>query len=257
MLEALVFDVDGTVAETEDLHRRAFNIAFSRHGIDLAWDERQYRRLLRVHGGKERIGRSLAEHGTPRPRAEIARIHQTKTSVYESLLAAEGASWRPGVARLMGEAKRRGLRLAIATTTTEANLDPLFIPVMGRGWRTGFDAIVAGDAVARKKPAPDAYLEAARRLDARPERCVAFEDSTAGVHAARGAGCAVVATRSRWLAGDDLSAADLQLQHFGDAGMLWEREHPLLSQRWLSAKALIAWHRRHVRAQSITVEDEA
>jgi len=245
MLDALLFDVDGTVAETEGVHRRAFNLAFARHGIDIAWDAREYRRLLRVHGGKERIGRSLAEHETPLAREEIARIHATKTAIYESLLAAEGAAWRPGIARLMGEARRRGLRLAIVTTTTEANLDPLFAPVMGRGWRAAFDAIVAGDAVARKKPAPDGYLEVLKRLGARARRCVAFEDSAPGVQAARDAGCPVVSTRSRWLADDDLRAADLQLEHLGDVGMLWEREHPLLRQRWLSAKALIAWHRRH------------
>lgn len=243
MLDALIFDVDGTVAETEALHRRAFNLAFERHGIDLAWDAKEYRRLLRVHGGKERIARALAERETPRPREEIARVHATKTAIYEALLGAEGAPWRPGVARLMAEAQRRGLRLAIATTTTEANLEPLFAPVLGRGWRERFAAIVAGDAVARKKPAPDIYIEVVKRLRTRPERCVAFEDSAAGVASARAAGCLVIGTRSDWLSTDDLADADLQLEHLGDPGSLWECAHPALRQRWLSAKGLIAWHR--------------
>jgi HAD superfamily hydrolase (TIGR01509 family) len=248
MLEALIFDVDGTVAETEDLHRRAFNLAFARHRVELSWDAREYRRLLRFPGGKERIARSLAEHEAPRPLGEIAHIHATKTGIYASLLAAEGAPWRPGVLRLMREAKRGGLRLAVATTTTEANLDPLFAPVMGPGWRASFAAVVAGDAVGRKKPAPDIYLQALKRLGAKAERCVAFEDSAAGVQAARGAGCAVVAARSRWLPDDDLSAADLRVEHLGDIGVLWEREHPLVRSRWLSAKALVAWHRRHLES---------
>ena len=242
MLDALLFDVDGTVAETESLHRRAFNLAFDRHALGLRWDAREYRRLLRVHGGKERIGRSLAEHEMPRPSEDIARVHATKTAIYEAILAAEGAPWRPGIERLMSEAKRRGIRLAIATTTTEANLEPLFAPVLGRSWRNSFAAIVAGDAVAHKKPAPDIYVEVVKRLQTKPERCIAFEDSAAGVASARAAGCFVVATRSDWLSADDLREADLQIEHLGDPGCLWDQQHPALRRRWLSVKALIAWH---------------
>jgi len=244
MLEALIFDVDGTVAETEGLHRRAFNMAFERHGVAIRWDEKEYRRLLRVHGGKERIARSLAEHEEPRPAAEIAAIHATKTRLYDELLKAEGVPWRPGVVRLMNEARRAGLRLALATTTSEVNLESLFAPVLGEGWRARFEAIVAGDAVAHKKPAPDVYLEALRRLGLAAAQAVAFEDSRAGVEAARAAGIAVVAVPSRWLAGDDLSGADLVLEHFGDAGALWDDAHPALDRRWLSARELLAWHER-------------
>lgn len=244
MLEALVFDVDGTVAETENLHRRAFNLAFCECGIELSWDAREYRRLLRIQGGKERIARSLAERETPLPGPAVAAIHAAKCRSYDMLLGAEGAPWRPGVRRLMDEASRMGLRLALATTTTEANLAPLFAPVLGPGWRARFGAIVAGDAVARKKPAPDVYLEALRRLRVRAADAVAFEDSAAGVESAWRAGLAVVATPSHWLAGDDLSAADLVLEHLGDAGALWPESHPMLRKRWLSAKALVALHAR-------------
>jgi len=244
MLEALVFDVDGTVAETEGLHRRAFNLAFLEHGVELDWDAREYRRLLRFHGGKERIARSLAEHETPLPPGEVAAIHATKTRIYTALLAQEGAPWRPGVRRLMDEAPRRGLRLALATTTSAANLDPLFAPVLGATWRARFDAVVAGDEVAHKKPAPDVYLETLRRLDLKPAQAVAFEDSAAGAQAAWRAGLAVIATPSDWLAGDDFSAADLVLEHLGDAGALWPEPHPLLRMRWLSAKSLVALHDR-------------
>ncbi len=250
MLEALLFDVDGTVAETEHLHRRAFNLAFERHGIDIRWDEREYQRLLRVHGGKERIARSLAEHEEPRNAEEVAAIHATKTRFYEMLLEAEGAPWRPGVRRLMEEARRAGMRLALVTTTSEANLEPLFGPVLGPGWRARFDAIITGEATARKKPSPDAYLEALKRLRVAPAEAVAFEDSRAGVESARAAGIAVVAIRSRWLAADDLSGADLVLEHLGDSGALWEQAHPLVRNRWLSAKALAAWHARHAGSES-------
>lgn len=249
-LQALVFDVDGTVAETEELHRRAFNGAFARHGIALEWDAAEYRRLLRVAGGKERIAHALGERQAGIAPGELAAVHATKTALYAELLAAEGAPWRPGVLRLMRDARRAGLRLALATTTTESSLDPLFAPVMGAGWRSAFAAIVAGDAVPRKKPAPDVYREVVARLATRARACIAFEDSQAGVRAARGAGCAVVATRSQWLPDDDLAEADLRLEHLGDLDCLWPEPHPLLRSRWAGVKELVEWHRRRLEPEA-------
>ncbi len=248
MLEALVFDVDGTVAETEDLHRRAFNLAFDLHEVELSWDAREYRRMLRVHGGKERIAKALAEVGGARPAEEVAAIHASKTRFYAMQLASGLTPWRPGVRRLMDEARQRGLRLALATTTTLANLEPLFAHVLGAGWRSHFAAIVAGDMVRHKKPAPDVYEEALRRLQVEPDRVVAFEDSAAGVASARTAGIAVVATPSAWLAGDDLAAADLVLEHLGDPACPWSEPHPVLRQRWVALKSLASWHEQRSTA---------
>jgi HAD superfamily hydrolase (TIGR01509 family) len=242
MLEALIFDVDGTVAETEDLHRRAFNLAFDLHEVELAWDAREYRRLLRVHGGKERIARGLAELGVHLPAETLAQLHASKTRFYTMLLASRRAPWRPGVRRLMDEALQAGMRLALATTTSQANLDPLFAPVLGAGWRSRFAAIVAGDMVPRKKPDPGVYAEALRRLRLPAGRAVALEDSAAGVRAARAAGLAVVATPSEWLAGDDLGDAELVLDHLGEPGRLWDACHPQLRSRWLTAAGLARWH---------------
>jgi HAD superfamily hydrolase (TIGR01509 family) len=249
VLEALIFDVDGTVAETEELHRRAFNLAVDLHEVELAWDAHEYRRMLRVHGGKERVARALAELGVHRPAGEIAAIHASKTRFY-ALLSSRGTEWRPGVRRLMDEAGRAGLRLALATTTTLANLEPLFVPVLGAGWRSRFATIVAGDMARRKKPAPDVYVEALRRMQVPAGRAVAFEDSAAGVESARAAGVAVIATPSAWLAGDDLSGAELVLDHLGDPGRLWDQCHPQLRSRWLSATGLVAWHRQREAACS-------
>lgn len=250
MLEALIFDVDGTVAETEDLHRQAFNLAFGLHEVELAWDAREYRRMLGVHGGKERIARALAEIGVFRPAGEVAAIHACKTRFYAMLLSSRATPWRPGVLRLMDEARRAGLGVALATTTSLANLEPLFARVLGAGWRARFATVVAGDMVPRKKPAPDVYLEALRRLRVPADRAVAFEDSEAGVASARAAGIPVVATPSAWLAGDDLSGADLVLDHLGDPGCLWDECHPRLRSRWLSAEALAAWHEQREAACS-------
>ena len=250
MLEALIFDIDGTVAETEDLHRRAFNLAFEEHEVELAWDAREYRRLLRVHGGCERIASALAELGTYRPPEELAAIHAAKTRYYTMLLGSRATPWRPGVRRLMQEAGEAGMGVALATTTTQANLDPLFVPVLGKGWRALFAAIVAGNMVPRKKPAPDVYVEALWSMGVRAESAVAFEDSAAGVASARAAGVAVVATPSAWLAGDDLSAADLVVEHLGDPARPWSEPCPVLGQHWVALEALGSWHEQRSTACS-------
>jgi HAD superfamily hydrolase (TIGR01509 family) len=250
MLEALVFDVDGTVAETEDLHRRAFNLAFEEHEVELAWNPAEYRRLLRVAGGRERIARALAELGVWRSPREIAAIHEAKTRHYARLIGARATPWRPGVRRLMGEARMAGVRLAIATTTSQANLDPLFAPILGAAWRKQFAAIVSGDMVPRKKPAPDVYVEALWSMGLEASAAVAFEDSASGVASARGAGLAVVAAPSAWLAGDDLSAADLVVDDLGDPANPWPAVNPQLRQRWLSLGTLSAWHEQRSTACS-------
>lgn len=242
MLKALIFDVDGTVAETEDIHLRAFNYAFARHGVRLAWDARAYRRLLRVPGGKERIAHAAAAAGVALGEDDIAAIHATKTHAYRELLAGGAAPWRPGVRRLMDEARALGLRVALATTTTPANIDPLFAPVLGSGWRDRLDAVVAGDQVGCKKPAPDCYREALRRLALAPGEAVAFEDARVGVESARACGIPVIATPGRWLADDDFTGANLVLPDLGEPAQPWARPHPALGGRWLTARGLLAWH---------------
>ncbi len=237
MLEALIFDVDGTVAETEDMHRRAFNLAFARHGLGLVWNAREYRTLLKVAGGRERIAHALKLRGTPPDLAEVARVHATKTRFYEMLLAAEGVPWRSGVRRLMEQAWESGRAVALATTTSDANLDPLFAPVLGAGWRSRFAAVVTGEMVVRKKPAADAHVEVLRRLGVPASRAVAFEDSATGVAAAAAAGLAVVVAPSSWLPDDDVSAADLVLE--SGLGEL------------ASIEALVSWHRAREAACSL------
>ncbi|MDU0961411.1 MAG: HAD hydrolase-like protein, partial [Bradyrhizobium sp.] len=153
---ALIFDVDGTLAETEELHREAFNEAFVATGIDWHWGRRVYKELLRVAGGKERIRAfdQMRRTGPPLSDAIIARLHRVKTERFAALMADKGCPLRPGVRALLDAAIGRGQRMAIATTTTRVNIDALLAPVLGQDWETMFAAVVAADDVARKKPAP-------------------------------------------------------------------------------------------------------
>lgn len=203
-LHALIFDVDGTLAETErDGHRLAFNAAFESAGLDWYWDVETYGRLLAITGGKERMLAwwqarepvSTAQEITRRAE-RVKALHADKTLRYTALVAAGRVRLRPGVARLIGEARVAGLRLAIATTTTPDNVTALLRHTLGEEALRWFEVIGAGDVVAAKKPAPDIYHWVLDRMGLAPEQALALEDSANGLAAARAAGLACVVTPS-------------------------------------------------------------
>jgi HAD superfamily hydrolase (TIGR01509 family) len=215
---ALIFDVDGTLAETEELHRQAFNHAFACHGLDWHWDRAAYKELLQVTGGKERI-RAYHERLSivpPLSDEDIAALHRIKTAHYAELVETGCCPLRPGVAELLSVAKARGQRLAIATTTSHGNIDALLSQALGRHWALDFDAIVAGDDVRHKKPAPDVYLEVLARLKLNASDCVAIEDSANGLIAASRANIPVLITRSMYFRNDDLSDARFVLDDLSE-----------------------------------------
>lgn len=214
-LRALIFDVDGTLAETEDAHRRAFNDTFAAAGLGWLWDRDTYLRLLMVTGGKERMRAWAAEIGSGPREDIIAALHRAKTARYADILAGGGLKPRPGVLRLIEEGRAAGLRVAVATTTSPGNVEALAQAIWRRPAAQVFDVIAAGDEVARKKPDPAVYLLALARLDLPASEAMAFEDSRNGVLAARAAGLRVIAAPSVFTAGDDLSAADQVLPDLG------------------------------------------
>lgn len=223
--KALIFDVDGTLADTErDGHRVAFNFAFRDARLPWDWTVDLYGRLLAVTGGKERI-RYFIEHWHPpfeRPsdmNAFVAGLHRAKTAHYLRLLQGGGIPLRRGVLRLLREARAGGVRLAIATTTTPENVTQLLRHGGEPGMVDWFEVIAAGDCVPRKKPAPDIFELALRELALAPSDCVAFEDSDNGVRSALGAGLkALVVTESSYTEGQDVTGAALVVDHLGDPG---------------------------------------
>jgi len=216
---ALIFDVDGTLAETEEVHRRSFNDAFADAGLGWHWDRETYRQLLRVAGGKERIRAFDERSAIPLLSfAEIAVLHRAKTERYTALVAAGGCPLRPGVEAMLAGARRRGQRLAIATTTTRDNVDALLSVALGQDWAGLFEVIAAGDDVPRKKPAPDIYLAVLAQLGLAPGDCIAIEDSGNGLAAASRAGIPVVITRSAYFQDDDWSGALLVVDDLVEIG---------------------------------------
>jgi HAD superfamily hydrolase (TIGR01509 family) len=213
-LEAVIFDVDGTLAETEECHREAFNAAFRMHGLAWHWDAPLYGQLLHVTGGRERIRAYAALPGTPPgplDDAALLDIHRTKNGLYAARARAGGIPFRPGIAALLEAAKARGLRLAIATTTSPENVETLLANQPDRDWRGHFEIVMAGDAVMRKKPAPDVYLAALAGLGLPAALAIAVEDSRPGLDSARAAGLATLITPSLYFAASDFAGAQLVL----------------------------------------------
>jgi len=193
----LIFDVDGTLAETEETHRRSFNDAFAAAGLNWRWNQALYAKLLDVAGGKERIRHYIdAYDATPGlDDAAIAALHRQKTKRYTDLVEAGEVALRPGIKALLREAPAHGMRLAIATTTSRPNIDALLHATLGT---QPFEVIAAGDEVPKKKPAPDVYKLALQRLDLPPENCVAIEDTLNGLRSALAAGIACIVTPSMY-----------------------------------------------------------
>ncbi|MGC9127946.1 MAG: HAD-IA family hydrolase [Acidithiobacillus sp.] len=218
-LNTLIFDVDGTLADTErDAHRLAFNRAFAEAGLNFVWDVETYGRYLKVTGGKERLRRFLDDHPQHQrlSDADIARIHRRKTDLYVEIVQSGAVALRPGVARLLRAARAAGWRLGIATTTTPDNVEALLRSTLGEEGERVFHYIGAGDIVPHKKPAPDIYTHVLQALAADPADCLALEDSENGLRSALAAGLHTVVTQTDYTRGQDFSGALRVLDHLGE-----------------------------------------
>ena len=220
--EALFFDMDGVIIDTEkDGHRVAFNQAFKEFGIDVTWDVEEYGKLLTISGGKERMRHHLATKGFGKPVADdevddlIKTLHKRKTEIFVELIQSGSLTLRPGIKRLMQEANDSGVTVCICTTANQKSADAVATHSLGS---ITFAHILAGDIVAKKKPAPDIYQLALEKTGADPMRCIVVEDSRNGMLAGVGAGIRVVVTTSIYTDGEDFSEASLVVSCLGDEG---------------------------------------
>lgn len=220
-LTALIFDVDGTIAQTEEAHRQSFNHAFRQEGLDWHWPPELYNELLTVTGGQERILYYIDYYSPAFSKPDclsdfIENLHRVKTRKFHEILSSGQIPLRPGVKRLIQEMRDVGVRLGIATTTTHSNVVTLLetsLDPAAPGW---FDVVAAGNVVPRKKPAPDVYHYALQELGADPGACLVIEDSQNGLRAALGAGLKTVITVSQYTRTHDFSGASLVVDHLGE-----------------------------------------
>lgn len=207
VLSAVIFDVDGTLADTErDGHRPAFNAAFAAHGLDIFWNVEEYGRLLKITGGRRRIAADLRARGFGDAAADqlAAEIHQTKTQLFRDRIVAGDVVLRPGLPALVRSLVDQGIRLAVATTGRRAWVEPLLKHFFDLEI---FEVIVTGDDVSRLKPDPEVYRQTLEKLELRPEEVLAIEDSTLGLHAAMACNIATVVVTTDYSADQDMTGA--------------------------------------------------
>ncbi|RYH12096.1 HAD-IA family hydrolase [Tropicimonas sp. IMCC6043] len=197
-MKALLFDMDGTLVETEDVHRRAFNAAFEDMALDWHWDAECYRGLLAVSGAVERMGyfQSRLPEAERVPTDRLKEVYQSKRQHFFRLLEANPLPFRAGVTELLDTARAHGLSRAVVTAASRPSFETVAQSCLPAPAEEIFDTVVTGDDVARKKPDPECYLLALARLGCAPEDALVFEDSPVGHAAAVAAGIRVVVTPS-------------------------------------------------------------
>ncbi|MGE4297293.1 MAG: HAD-IA family hydrolase [Desulfovibrionaceae bacterium] len=245
-LKALIWDVDGTMVDNEELHRAAFNQAFEDFGLGWCWGRAVYADLLRVTGGRERILHFMERAACvppngPSPHALAAVLHVRKTVIYNRLLGGGAVALRPGVRRLLRQARDRGVLLAIATTTSRINVHTLLGKTLaseGIAWA----AMTTGEDVARKKPAPEVYAVTLARLGLAPGQCLALEDSAHGVAAACDAGIRTIAVVNGYTENQDMGRAFAAYSHFGEPDSPCAVRHgPAVASGCVDLDHLAAW----------------
>lgn len=220
-LKTIIFDVDGTLANTEETHRQSFNIAFQEFGLEYHWSVEDYTALLSISGGRERIQAFLKsqDFGIKSDlslRNFALRLHKRKSEIYREKVVAGHIGLRSGVRRLIDEAHAGNIRLGIATATSLANVETLLKYNMGENALSEFDAIVTSDTVKDKKPSPVVYQFAVAELGLTPEYCVAIEDTSNGNRAALAAGLKTLITTHSFTKGNDFSGAGLVVDQLGE-----------------------------------------
>jgi len=220
-IKAIIFDVDGTLADTEDAHRIAFNKAFSESNLDWNWDVELYDKLLKVTGGKERIKYFVESFLTNFNKPDdfdgfVKNLHVLKTAHYTGMLGDGLIPLRPGIKQFINEAHQAGITLAIATTTTPANVSALLEVGLGKDWEKYFSANGCGDIVPNKKPAPDIYDWVLRELKLDASDCIALEDSNNGLRSALAAGIKTYVTINPYTSKHDFTGAAAVFEDLSD-----------------------------------------
>ena len=217
-LKAVIFGAIGVIAETSDVQRQAFNLAFEEAGVDWNWDAETYRRLLSINGGQTRL-RAYRDEDASRSDvtdAVIAKLHERKTRHYAVLTADGSLTPRKGVAELIKSCQDAGVRVALCTSTSVENVDAIKAALGDALDFSAFASITTIDKIGAVKPAPDAYLYCLSQLELKPNEVVAIEDTPVSIKAAISAGITVIATPGAMTDDQDFADAAMKVDDLAE-----------------------------------------
>ncbi|MEX0971585.1 MAG: HAD family hydrolase [Paracoccaceae bacterium] len=216
-LQAIIFDLDGTLAETADLHREAWNTAFAQCGLPWRWGRALFSTLLHIPDGMARL-RAYEQSLNPGKPLEMCTYERlralsaAKTAAYASALRAGAATPRKGTIRLLNEARAEGLPIAAVSTGSRIDFELLVFHAFG------FDALGWFDCVRchnESRNAPHPYSAVIKAMGLTPPRCLAIDDSDEGANAACAAGLQVLATPGLYTSSHRFESAALVLSDLG------------------------------------------
>jgi|TARA_R110002110_G_scaffold141000_5_gene328635 HAD superfamily hydrolase (TIGR01509 family) len=203
-MPAILFGSIGTIVDTSELQREAFNEAFMQHGLEWFWDRDEYQSMLDTSGGRSRI----AEYALQRAETvDAGAIHATKSDCFQMMMTRSGLVLRAGVGAAIRAAKSNSYQVALVTTTSPSNVQTMFAGLSSTIDIEQFDLIVDASKVNAPKPHPAAYKYAIEHLGVPASDCVAVEDNLDGLAAALAAGVSSVAFPNANTAGHDFTAA--------------------------------------------------
>ncbi len=208
-MTAVLLGSIGTLADTSELQRQAFNDAFAAHGLDWVWSREDYVAMLAMSGGADRVARFAAERGE---QVDAGAVHATKSALFQSGLASAVLPARPGVVQTVRAARAAGHQVALVTTTSTANVDALLDALQPELGRDDFDLVVDLGGVVAPKPDRAAYDVALAALGETASTAVAVEDNVDGVAAAAAAGVRCIAFPNENTRGHDFAQAHSQVE---------------------------------------------
>lgn len=240
-MKALLFGSIGTLIDSSALQLACFNAAFKEVGLDWHWKHSEYQAMLAQPGGKQRLRRFADGNGGQELTDDMVdRIHRLKTEGFSDSIKAGHATLRPGVSRVIEEARAGHLRVGLITTTERQTINAIIESSHHLLNNSTFDVVVDRTMVGETKPSSEAYQLALEQLGMSADNCIAIEDTPACLASAVSAGIICIATPNAYHLGADFSDAAAVVSCLGDVAQPAKQlaGRPILTQGLVTLKKL-------------------